>query len=70
MRGFFAGIGVGLVLLALLALETTGLYIAGRIVLPELGIHPLSWQTIFWASAWLGAFSAPMYVVIKQAEAA
>ncbi len=61
--GLFAAIGIGLAIAAFLVLEATGLYIAGRIVLPELGIQPLEWWTIVWAVLWVGVFSLPIYLL-------
>lgn len=63
MREFFAGLAVVISIVALLLLEATGLYVAGRVVLPELGFQPLEYGTVAWAVIWIGVFSAPMYLL-------
>ena len=63
MSGFFAGLAVIVGVVVLLLLEATGLYVAGRIVLPELGFQPLEYGTIAWAVIWIGVFSAPIYLL-------
>lgn len=69
MNGFFGGLAVGVSIVIFLVLEATGLYIASRILLPELGIQPLEWWTIFWAVLWVGVFSLPAYLVKRLVDA-